>query len=154
MTAKEGVELASGESVDVIIPMRAPKNVTSNDFALTGMRAWNSYVRKDQETIRFVEPNKVYNEMAQPMGTIEFTKFGQIGLESTEVTPLAGARFQLLRVTVDEAGVVLEGAVFELVEAQTNEVLDQATSGADGKATFTDLPYGDYIIREKQAPSG
>jgi uncharacterized surface anchored protein len=54
----------------------------------------------------------------------------------------------------------LEGAEFTLYDSTgTNEVLDQsgnaitATSDSSGKITFTNIPYGDYVLKETKAAS-
>ena len=50
----------------------------------------------------------------------------------------------------DEA---LAGVTYRLFDASGNKVAD-ATTGADGKAVFTDLPQGKYSYQEISAPSG
>lgn len=74
---------------------------------------------------------------------------------------------ELAILKVDEAGVPLEGAVFALYgpqERDTDDILKKGgkqyyfiaekTSGKDGRVEFTDLPYGEYCIVERQAPDG
>ncbi|GGD81836.1 SpaA isopeptide-forming pilin-related protein [Paenibacillus nasutitermitis] len=48
----------------------------------------------------------------------------------------------------------LAGAQFELFASLSNESLGVATTDASGKASFSNLPYGDYVLVEKQAPAG
>jgi len=64
-------------------------------------------------------------------GTITFTKLGDGG------APLSGAEFTLC----DASGNPISGFAAQ-------------TSDADGKVTFTGVPYGDYLIKETGAPVG
>lgn len=52
-----------------------------------------------------------------------------------------------------ETGKVLAGVTYRLFDASGNKVTD-ATTGADGKAVFADLPQGKYSYQEISAPSG
>ena len=74
---------------------------------------------------------------------------------------------ELAILKIDEAGVPLEGAVFALYgpeKSDTEDILKKGgkeyyfiaekTSGKDGRVAFTDLPYGEYCIVERQAPDG
>ena len=139
ITANQGVTIKGDGSIDVIIPMKAPKNDIDKDFSLTGKKAWNTYVRKDDQTIRYVEPNKVFNEMESPLGSIEFTKFGKMGVTSPddEIKPLAGAEFELVRIDKNDNGEVVEN------------VVAKAKSSDNGKVKFSDIDVlKTYKIRE------
>ena len=46
----------------------------------------------------------------------------------------------------------LSGAVFELLK--NNAVISTKTTGTDGTCTFENLEAGEYVVREKSAPSG
>lgn len=52
----------------------------------------------------------------------------------------------------DPDDTALEGATFTLYDAKGIAV-QTATSGADGRVTFTELPYGTYTVKETAAPS-
>ena len=52
-----------------------------------------------------------------------------------------------------DTGKALAGVTYRLFDASGNKVAD-ATTGADGKAVFTDLPQGKYSYQEISAPSG
>ena len=52
-----------------------------------------------------------------------------------------------------ETGKALAGVTYRLFDASGNKVAD-ATTGADGKALFKDLPQGKYSYQEISAPSG
>ena len=53
----------------------------------------------------------------------------------------------------EETGEPLEGAGFEMVKADTNEVVENMTTKENGKITSGLHPFGDYIIREIKAPN-
>ena len=58
-------------------------------------------------------------------------------------------------IKTDMAGNTLSGAEFELYLNNTNGTpVATKTTDANGVATFTDLVYGNYIIRETSAPTG
>jgi hypothetical protein len=50
-------------------------------------------------------------------------------------------------------GVLLKGAVFELLDSAGN-VLSEAATGANGMIVFVNLQPGTYTVREKNAPQG
>lgn len=138
ITALEGTKLPENSRLDIEIPMVAPKNDITNDYNLSGKKAWNSFVRDDDQTIRFLEPNKVWNSLSSPKGTISLKKFGQEGLvvnnPNLEAKPLAGARFQAK-------------------DSKGNYYF--ATSDKDGLVKFVDLPIlEEYTITEIEAPEG
>lgn len=82
----------------------------------------------------------------------DFT-FTKVDADSNE--PLTGARFELWPATVTIEG---ENAVWEKTEGakpfspayQDNGNL----TGPDGNATFTDIPFGNYLFYEVKAPAG
>lgn len=138
ITAVDGTKLAGNSRLDVEVPMVAPKNDITNDYELSGKKAWNSFVRNDDQTIRFVEPNKVWNSLTPPTGTVTLTKFGQEGLVANnpnlESKPLAGVKFQAK-------------------DSKGNFYF--ATSDENGVVKFTDLPILEkYTITEIEAPEG
>lgn len=136
VVAKEGVRIASNDKLDIIVPMKAPKNDISNNFDLTGKKAWNSFVRDDAQTIRFVETNKVYNTIPEPVGSIEFNKFASEGIINGEIKSLENAKFQLVKIA-EEGGEILE------------EIIDTQISNQQGTIKFNNINILDnYIIRE------
>ena len=52
-----------------------------------------------------------------------------------------------------DTGKALAGVTYRLFDSAGNKVAD-ATTGADGKAVFSDLPLGSYTYQEISAPSG
>ena len=131
LVAKDGVILKGYSQFDVIIPMVAPEN---SDLSLSGQKAWNTYVRKDTNTIRFIEPNRVYNEMSIPKGSITLTKKGLSDNWKTLI-PLAGGTFDL--------------------KDSDGNFIKSAKSDTQGIVKFDDIEIlKDYIITEREAPVG
>ena len=86
----------------------------------------------------YVRLDSIPNSMEQPI-TIEWTKtesFGRIELTKVDQDnqPVVGAKFRLDRVD--------------------GTVIGEVTTGADGKITFYNVPVGDYILTEIEAPVG
>lgn len=71
------------------------------------------------------------------------------------------ASFTIQKVDEKDPAKLLEGATFDLVKAdgswkpidQENPVATKIT-GVDGKATFNDIPFGNYLLYETKAPAG
>lgn len=55
---------------------------------------------------------------------------------------------------ISSDGTPLAGAKFELRKQSPNDKVAEATSGADGKVTFNEIPIGDYYIYEIITPDG
>lgn len=71
------------------------------------------------------------------------------------------ASFTIQKVDEKDPAKLLEGATFDLVKADENwKPIDQEnpvatkTTGVDGKATFNDIPFGNYLLYETKAPAG
>ena len=82
-------------------------------------------------------------------------------LAATCVAALAGITFavdvsatHVSGSVVDSAGKPIAGVAFSLIEASTGKVVQTVTSDANGVVTFTQIDYGDWIIRETVAPEG
>lgn len=121
-------------SLIITIPMLAPDN-PAPDFPLSGLRAYNTFVRRDDTTressgLRYLEPNRVWNEIPEPIGSIRLHKV-------SNATP----------------AVALPGAGFRLYNA-ADEFLAEGTTNATGDLLFSNLPLGMYTIREVTAPAG
>ncbi len=71
--------------------------------------------------------------------------------------PLATVVNHLKRVQfikVDTSGKYLPDVAFSLINAVTLEVVETATSNERGEFIFTKFGYGDWIVRETEAPEG
>jgi len=56
--------------------------------------------------------------------------------------------------TDEETGKVLPGAVFGLFTSDGKTKLAEGVTGTDGYVVFADMEYGDYVIKELDAPVG
>ena len=54
----------------------------------------------------------------------------------------------------DEDGKALAGATISLFLTDGTEPILTTVSSEDGSFTFTDIPYGEYVVREIAAPEG
>lgn len=84
---------------------------------------------------------------------------GKTGFTITNTLKVAS--FTIKKVDKENPDKPLEGATFELVKAAENwEPIDQKNPVAieatkeDGKATFNDIPFGNYLLYETKAPEG
>ena len=89
--------------------------------------------------------------------TVEFVQ-GRVTEILWENTPQMG-QIQIMKLSGDDnqinglpAGTPLAGAVFEVSDFRTGNVLDRFESGADGRAVSRPLPLGRYLVREVRAP--
>jgi uncharacterized repeat protein (TIGR01451 family) len=89
--------------------------------------------------------------------TVSFTH-GRVTEILWENMPQMG-QIQILKLSGDDneanglpRGTPLAGAVFEVSDHRTGNVLDRFVSGSDGRAVSRPLPLGRYIVREVQAP--
>ena len=100
-----------------------------------------------------------YQEISAPSGYVmDNTKY-QINITATALNITAKrtnalAKGSLTINKVDaETGKALAGVTYRLYDSTGEKVAD-ATTGADGKAVFADLPQGKYSYQEISAPSG
>ena len=89
--------------------------------------------------------------------TIEF-KAGQVLELTWENTPLLG-QVQVTKKSASDneinglpAGTKLEGAVFEIYDYKTGNVVDQFKTGSNGVGVSKPIPLGRYILKEVVAP--
>lgn len=89
------------------------------------------------------------------------TNTGSEAQRFTITNTLKVASFTIKKVDKENPDKPLEGATFELVKAAENwEPIDQENpvaieaTGEDSKATFNDIPFGNYLLYETKAPAG
>lgn len=82
-------------------------------------------------------------ELTQPMQVLDlgmFTNKLQIG--------------SIKLIKTDQVGKALAGATFTLYDSEGTVAIASAVSQSDGSVLFSNIPLGDYIIRETKAPAG
>jgi uncharacterized cupredoxin-like copper-binding protein len=107
-------------------------------------------------TIRETKPANGYYRDDMPR-TVEF-KSGKVTEIVWENTPEIG-QVQILKLSGDNnevnglpKGSPLSGAVFEIYNYKSGNLVDRFVSGTDGRAVSKPLPLGRYIVKEVQAP--
>ncbi|WP_430538035.1 SpaA isopeptide-forming pilin-related protein [Clostridium perfringens] len=99
----------------------------------------------------------ILEEVESPKGFLkaEPVKVTVKASETTEINVVneqIKGRVEITKID-EETGEPLEGAEFEMVKADTNEVVENMTTKENGKITSGLHPFGDYIIREIKAPN-
>jgi uncharacterized repeat protein (TIGR01451 family) len=116
-----------------------PADIAAGRYTIRETRAADGYFLDEiPKTIEFV-PGKVTEvvwENTPQMGQIQIIK--KAG-DDNEVNGLP-------------AGTPLEGAVFEVYNQKTGNLVDRFVSGSDGRAVSSPLPIGRYLVKEVQAP--
>ena len=70
------------------------------------------------------------------------------------IATVTNERQKIRGLKVDTAGQALTGAEFNLINADTGEIVDVAENNEKGEFFLTGFGYGDWIIRETVAPEG
>ena len=116
-------------------------------------------------TMKAPEDTKLSGKITENDYSASFTMYDIIGSNETKYDNLS-SNFVQVRLTTPlrsvvitkqdaESGVKLSGAEFELINAETDEVVDTTTSNEAGYAIFSYVPAGfEYILRETKAPQG
>lgn len=121
-----------------------------------GVIDFSGIIAEGRYTIRETRPTQGY--YADDVPRTVYFKSGEYTEVRWENTPHLG-QIQLLKKSADAneingfgAGTPLEGAVFEVLDYKTGNLIDRFISGSDGRAVSNPLPLGRYIVREVQAP--
>lgn len=85
---------------------------------------------------------------------IRLTVDGTFVNPAEPIAAVVNERQKIRGLKVDTAGQALTGAAFSLINADTGEIVDRATSNEKGEFFLTGFGYGDWIIRETVAPEG
>lgn len=107
------------------------------------------------------EGNYKIKESIAPVGYIksEIVLEAAIVVDKATVTPLGGPvvntpiKADIVVTKVDDNEKVLPGAEFTLYQNDV-KVGESVVTNMDGKATFKDIPYGTYTVKETKAPVG
>ncbi|EDT71074.1 collagen adhesion protein [Clostridium perfringens D str. JGS1721] len=99
-------------------------------------------------TLEEVESPKGFLKAEPVKVVVRAGETAEINVVDTQIK----GRIQVLKVD-EETGKPLEGAGFDIVDKTTGQVVENMTTGIDGKATSGLHPFGDYIVREIKAPN-
>ena len=132
--AKFVLKNANGENV---------AEATSQD----GKAVFND-IRPAEYTIHEVEAPQGYLVTNPVNVTVKPNKVSIAEMTDTQIK----GRIQVLKVD-EETGEPLEGASFDIEDKTTGKVVENITTGVDGRATSGLLPFRDYIVRETKAPN-
>ena len=121
-----------------------------------GLIDFSAILAPGRYTIRETRPAPGYARDDVPR-TVEFVA-GRVTEIVWENIPIAG-QLQILKVSGDDnqhnglpAGTPLAGAIFEIYDARTGNLVDRIISNDRGMAVSRPLPLGRYIAREVAAP--
>nr|WP_243447778.1 SpaA isopeptide-forming pilin-related protein [Clostridium perfringens] len=99
-------------------------------------------------TLEEVESPKGFLKAEPVKVTIRAGETAEINVVDTQIK----GRIQVLKVD-EETGEPLEGASFDIEDKTTGKVVENMTTGVDGRAISGLLPFRDYIVRETKAPN-
>ena len=132
------------------------KNVGTFITDNNGIIDFDGILTEGRYTIRETRPANGYYRDDMPR-TVEF-RSGRITEVVWENTPEMG-QIQIMKLSGEDnevnglpKGTPLSGAVFEVYDYKSGNLIDRFVSGADGRAVSKPLPLGRYIIKEVQAP--
>ncbi|MDR0854295.1 MAG: leucine-rich repeat protein [Clostridiales Family XIII bacterium] len=134
--------LPANTGLEVRVTMKAPEaNADNNAFA--GMRAYNSFASKNNQSTTYAEANTVYNRIPEKPAFVTLTKRAN----TTGGAFLSGATFGLYT----PEGQLVQTA--DSASAAVSATPDQPAITV-GQVTFAIPERGDYEIRELSAPAG
>jgi uncharacterized repeat protein (TIGR01451 family) len=121
-----------------------------------GLIDFSGILTEGRYTIRETRPASGYYSDDMPR-TVEFVS-GKVTEIVWKNTPQMG-QIQILKVSGDDneinglpAGTPLKGAIFEIYEHKSGNLVDRIISGTDGRAVSKPLPLGRFSVKEVQAP--
>lgn len=100
------------------------------------------------------------SEIAPPPGylhndtVVTLTVDGQFVNPSEPIGTFVNQKIKISGIKVDTSGRPMEGVEFSLIHPETDDVYETVMSDANGAFTFTNLDYGEWIIRETGTPEG
>ncbi len=137
-----------GNTLTITATPEAAKGLsTEKTYSATG----SAYgIDPDEAVLCWYDSTGKYQSLASYTGTGLDPVRAYIKIKAT-VTEEKGSL--TINKTDADTGKALAGVTYRLFDANSNKVAD-ATTGADGKAVFSDLPLGSYTYQEISAPSG
>ena len=137
-----------GNTLTITATPEAAKGLsTEKTYSATG----SAYgIDPDEAVLCWYDSTGKYQSLASYTGTGLDPVRAYIKIKAT-VTEDKGSL--TINKTDADTGKALAGVTYRLYDASGNKVAD-VTTGADGKAVFSDLPLGSYSYQEISAPSG
>lgn len=148
------------------------RKVDQNDIALAGAKA--GLFDEDDQLIMTAISNAeglicftgvdygkyTIREIAAPDGYLLSHEVIHVTLDEgytnsdTPIATITNQRKKVMYIKVNTSGAPLPGVEFSLYNASTMEKVETVVSDKNGVFTFSQFDYGDWIIRETEAPAG
>lgn len=155
------VKMRAGETI-YIMPLPWGTTFEVDEVNLAPEYAEEAYAIED------AEKDSVSTDDGKAVGQIPLTVTASKQTTVTITNALKVASFTFTKVDADSNDTLLAGAKFELWPAGDDWVKDSnvdkplyptyqdngESTGQDGNATFTDIPFGKYLLYEVKAPAG
>lgn len=137
-----------GNTLAITATAEAAKNLsTEKTYSATG----SAYgIDPDEAVLCWYDSTGKYQALASYTGTGLDPVKAYIKIKATVVEEKGS--LSINKVDAD-TGKALAGVIYRLFDASGNKVAD-VTTGADGRAVFSDLPLGSYSYQEISAPEG
>ena len=137
-----------GNTLTVTATPEAAKNLsTEKTYSATG----SAYgIDPDEAVLCWYDSTGKYQSLASYTGTGLDPVRAYIKIKATVANEVG--RLTINKVDAD-TGKALAGVTYRLFDSAGNKIAD-VTTGADGKAVFSDLPLGSYTYQEISAPEG
>ena len=137
-----------GNTLTITATAEAAKNLsTEKTYSATG----SAYgIDPDEAVLCWYDSTGKYQALASYTGTGLDPVKAYIKIKATVVEEKGSLTIQK---TDADTGKALAGVTYRLFDANGNKVAD-VTTGADGRAVFSDLPLGSYSYQEISAPEG
>lgn len=137
-----------GSTLTITATAEAAKNLsTEKTYSATG----SAYgIDPDEAVLCWYDSTGKYQSLASYTGTGLDPVRAYIKIKATVTEDKGGLT---INKTDADTGKALAGVTYQLFDSAGNKIAD-VTTGADGKAVFSDLPLGSYTYQEISAPSG
>ncbi len=137
-----------GNTLTITATAEAAKNLsTEKTYSATG----SAYgIDPDEAVLCWYDSTGKYQSLASYTGTGLDPVRAYIKIKAAVVDEKGGLT---INKTDADTGKALAGVTYQLFDSAGNKIAD-VTTGADGKAVFSDLPLGSYTYQEISAPDG
>ena len=137
-----------GNTLTITATAEAAKNLSTEKTCSATGSAYG--IDPDEAVLCWYDSTGKYQSLASYTGTGLDPVRAYIKIKATVADEVG--RLTINKVDAD-TGKVLAGVTYRLFDSAGNKIAD-VTTGADGKAVFSDLPLGSYTYQEISAPSG